>query len=112
MRNYVNLKFTASAKNSNLYRAAAHRHKRLLLFTKQVTGILCLVQFNELWASIGVSRSFSSHPFLCALENTRAWGKCFAGSNKSRQQLLTKTSVDVLFQELFKYYTGTIMGLF
>ena len=49
-----------------MYYAAACRHKRLLLSTRPV---FC-VQFNNstrLWASIGVTYSYSSHPFLCAL---------------------------------------------
>jgi len=44
-----------------------HRHKPLLL-SVHVTSVLYLVQFmTELRASIGVTRSYSSYLFLCAL---------------------------------------------
>jgi len=42
----------------------------LMLLSVHVTSVLFLVWFNNfpwLWASIGVTRSYSSRPFLCAL---------------------------------------------
>ena len=41
-----------------------------MLLSMHMTSFLFLVLFNNfarLWASIGVTRSYSSHPFLCAL---------------------------------------------
>ena len=53
-----------------------HRHKPLLL--SMWPGVLLLVQFNNnlsgLRASSGVTHSYSSHPFLCALD----WGNLTA----------------------------------
>ena len=41
-----------------------------LLLSVHVTSFLFLVRFNNfaLWTFIGVTRSYSSHPFLCALD--------------------------------------------
>ena len=53
----------------------------LMLLSVHVTGILFLVWFNNFaWASIGVTRFYSSHPFLYALDlhlrqNTTFWSK-------------------------------------
>ena len=61
-------------KNSNTDCTAArtHRHKALLL--SMWLGVLFLLRLNTtltgLWASIGVTCSYSSHPFLCTLEYT------------------------------------------
>ena len=49
----------------------------MLLLLSTWVGSLFLVRFNNfdgLWASIGVVRSYSSHPFLCALASMQ-W-KC------------------------------------
>ena len=44
----------------------------MLLLSVHVTSVLFLVWFNNfaycLWASIGVTHSYSSHVFLCTLE--------------------------------------------
>jgi len=46
--------------------------KMLMLLCVHVTRVLFLVLAGNsaltLWASIGVTRSYSSHPFLCALD--------------------------------------------
>ena len=44
--------------------------KMVMLLSVHMTSVLFLVRFNNspwLWASIGVTRFYSSHPFLCAL---------------------------------------------
>ena len=72
--------FTTNTKNSNIYaqpcvdlRHVAKAHAGLASFpglgTRLMPGVLFLVWFNNfdwLWASIGVARSYSSCPFLCA----------------------------------------------
>ena len=44
----------------------------LMLLRVHVTSVLFLDNLPQLWASIGVTCSYSSHPFLCAL----ALGHC------------------------------------
>ena len=46
------------------------RIRKNLLLSVHVTSFLFLVRFNNfaLWTFIGVTRSYSSHPFLCALD--------------------------------------------
>ena len=62
--NSMNLKFTASTKNSNMYCALLRRHKALLL--SMWPGVLfwvSLIILTGVWASIGVTQP----PFLCTL---------------------------------------------
>ena len=56
-----------------MYCAAVCIHKLLLLST--CLGVIFLIQFNNgLWASIGVTHSCLSRPFLCALALVMSYG--------------------------------------
>ena len=45
-------------------------HKMLMLLSVHGTSVLFLVQFNNFALTMGVTRSYSSRPFLCALDDT------------------------------------------
>ena len=56
-----------------MYHAAAHRHKPLLLSMYWVFYFwYSSIILTGLWASIGVTRSYSNHLFLCALASLQA----------------------------------------
>ena len=63
----------------------AQLHVNMLLSTCQVFYYLySSIILNGLWDSIGVTRSPSSHPFLCALAQRFAWGKLEKSTQESQ----------------------------
>ena len=65
-----------------------------MLLSVHVTSILFLVQFNNFAVSIGVTRSYSSHPFVCALAS-------YFNLTEICHQPLTKKPVPLFRKSLF-----------